>query len=186
MHKTMNKDKKDNISIVDSVEFVHYDKNGKVINRGISRHGLFHRLLVKLHLRPHNSITIDGFTVIAKLAVADVGETAYEYMQIGTGTTGATKNDHQLETPKGVRQLTTGSVVTTDDTNDTAQWVASFSKAIDATLTGIDQISEIGIFNHVSADHKMLLHIIFDAEKMDWDQGDSITFTVKCQMKQGS
>jgi len=174
------------VGMVDTVEFIHRDKNGKIIKRYRSKRGLLNRILVALHIRPHNSMTNVGFAIVAGLIVADVGETAFDYMQIGTGITGATAGDHQLETPQGVRQLTTGSRVTTTQTNDTCQWVAVFSQAIDATLTGIDNITEVGIFNHVSADNKMLLRLVFSAETMDWDAGDSLEMTVKCQMKQGA
>ena len=176
---------KDSAGFVDSIEFVHRDKNGNIIrkwnNNGIS----YFRKLVNFLLNRHNSITNDGFAIIAGLVIADVGETAFDFMQIGTGTTGAQATDIKLESPKGVRQPTTGTRVTTTVTNDTAQWVVTFSQALDATLTGTNVITEYGIFNHVSADNKMLLRIVSGSENMNWDAGDTLQVTIKCQMKQG-
>lgn len=174
------------MGIIDSVEFIHRDKNGNVIRKWNSKDASLFRKFFNFLLGRHNSMTNDGFAIVAGLVVADVGETAFDFMQIGTGTTGAQATDIKLQTPKGVRQPTTGTRVNTTVTNDTAQWVVTFSKALDATLTGTDVITEYGIFNHVSADNKMLLRIVSGSESMNWDDGDTLQATIKCQMKQGS
>ena len=172
-------------AIVDQVEFVHRDKNGKVIHR-YNSNSWQNRLLRFLHLRKHECIVAVGMANVAGLLLTDVGGTAYDYMAIGTGTNGAVVGDVKLQTQKGVRQLTIGTRVTEDETNDTAQWVATFSQAIDATLTGTDDITEIGIFYDAAGiTVSMLMRQTFTAETMKWDLGDSIEFTVKVQVKQG-
>lgn len=172
-------------AIIDEISFVHKDKNGKVIKKYNSNNWK-NRLLIKLHLKRHECIVAVGMANVAGLILTDVGGTAYDYMAIGTGTTEATVSDTKLENQKGVRQLTVGTRVTTTQTNDTAQWVATFSKAIDSTLTGTDAISEVGIFYDATGEtDSMLMRQTFTAENMNWDAGDSIEFTVKVQIKQG-
>jgi len=178
--------KKERFGIVDQVEFVHRDKNGKVIHR-YNSNSWQNRLLRALHLRKHQCIVAVGMANVAGLLLTDVGGTAYDYMAIGTGTNGAVVGDVKLQTQQGVRQLTTGTRVTEDETNDTAQWVATFSQAIDATLEGVDAITEIGIFYDAEGiTVSMLMRQTFSAESMDWDSGDSIEFTVKVQIVQGA
>lgn len=158
----------------DEIEFIHRDKNGKIINKWTSEG------------KPHKCIVAVGMANMAGLLVADVGGTGYDYIAIGTGVTGALVGDHQLETQIGVRQLTTGTRVTTIETNDTAQWVAIFSKAIDGTLTGAAvSVTEVGVFFHLSNDNTMLFRQTFAAEVMNWDAGDTLQMTCKMQIKQG-
>jgi hypothetical protein len=111
-------------------------------------------------------------------------------MQIGDGVTGALVGDHQLEAAESARLASTGTRETITQTNDTAQWVCTFNKVTDPTLTGTDLISEIGIFFHVTNDNTMLLRQTFTPESMQWDSGtpmgDSIIFTVRVQIKQGA
>jgi len=188
----MGKAKKDQLGIADSVEFVHRDKDGKVVRRWSNKDVSKLRKLWNKITRKHNSMTDDGFAQVAAFLLKDIDADHsvyknYDYMGIGIGDTAADPTDHQLETQKGVRQATTGTRVTTGGiTNNTAQWVATFSHAIDATLTGTDAITEVGIFYDDEDDHTMLLRIVFAAENMQWDSGDSIEMTVKCQMKQGA
>ena len=124
---------------------------------------------------------------MAGLLLTDVGGTAYDYIAIGTGTGAAVVGDTALGTQKGVRQLGVGTRITVTQTNDTAQLVAMFSKAIDATLTGTDAITEVGVFFHATNTTTALLwRQTFTAESMNWDAGDTIEMTCKTQMKQGA
>ena len=133
-----------------------------------------------------------GFANVAGLLLTDIGGTAYDYMAIGEGVTGEDHADVEMETQVGIRMsgaLCVGTRVTSGGiTNNTAQWVATFSKANDGTLTGFTtDVTEIGIFyNAAGVTVSMLMHQTFAAETMDWDAGDSIEFTVKVQVKQGT
>jgi hypothetical protein len=179
-------EKKELFGFVDEIEFVHRDKNGKVLKHYRSNSRL-NSLLRKLHLKRHECIVAVGMANMAGLLLTDVGGTAYDYVAIGTGTTAAAVGDTALGTQKGVRQPGTGTRVTTTQTNDTAQLVANFSKAIDATLTGTDAITEVGVFyDAAGVTVSMLWRQTFAAESMQWDSGDTLTFTCKTQMKQGA
>jgi len=179
-------DRHQRFGVVDEVEWVHKDKFGRVIKRYRSN-SRWNRLLRRLRLKRHECIVAVGMANMAGLLLSDVGGTAYDYVAIGTGTTGATVDDTALETQQGVRQHATGTRVTTTKTNDTAQLVAEFSQAIDATLTGTDAISEVGVFyDAAGVTVSMLWRQTFAAESMDWDAGDTLTLTCKTQMKQGA
>jgi hypothetical protein len=179
-------EKKESFGFVDEIEWVHRDKNGKIINQGRSDTRL-NRLLRRLHLKKHRAITAVGMANMAGLLLTDVGGTAYDYVAIGTGTGGAVVGDTALGTQRGVRQHGTGTRITVTQTNDTAQLVAVFSQAIDATLTGTDQITEVGVFyDAAGVTVSMLWRQTFAAEPMNWDLGDTLTFTCKTQMKQGT
>jgi hypothetical protein len=180
-------EKMDRFGFVDEIEWIHRDKNGKILKhyRSNSR---WNRLLRLLHLKRHECIVAVGMANVAGLLLSDVGGTAYDYIAIGTGTTAAVVGDTALETQKGVRQHATGTRITTTQTNDTAQLVAVFSQAIDATLTGTnDQITEVGLFyDAAGVTVSMLWRQTFSAEPMNWPAGDTLTFTCKTQMKQGT
>jgi len=178
--------RKERLEFSDSLQFIHYDKNGKIVGKFDSTDIPFWTKLWQRILGRHNSITNDGFANIAGLVLSDVGGVAYDYMAIGTGTIPADPTDIALGEQSGTRLVTEGSRSTISVDNDTAQWVTTFSQANDPTLTGTDAITEVGIFNAVSGDNKMLLRIVFAAESMNWDAGDSLQMTVKCQMKQGT
>jgi hypothetical protein len=172
--------------IIDLVEFVHYDKNGKVINRYNSKQkGLFHRLLVKLHIRKPQCLTNAAFAALSAMILLDVGGvTAWDFMALGTGTTGSGDPTVSALVTEINRKAAVGTQQTTTVTNDTAQWQATFSSA--DGLSGISNVTEIGIFNLATLGGTMLMRQVFSAEIMNWDAGDSIQFTVKVQMKQGS
>jgi len=183
--------RKELFGITDTIETIVRDKNGNIKSRRIINNSLWDRILRKLGLK-HNSMTNDGFAQNAAWILKDIDadHSTYvncDWISIGTGTTAADPADHQLETPKGIRQAGTGTRITTTVTNDTAQLVATFSQAIDETLTGTDNITEIGMFWHVSNDHAMLLRQVYSpADVCNWDQGDSLQVTVKVQCKQGA
>ncbi|MCJ7767088.1 hypothetical protein MUP79_01675 [Candidatus Bathyarchaeota archaeon] len=184
--------KKESFGIVDEVSWVHRDKNGKIINQSRSD-TRWNRLLIRLHLRKHRAIADVGMANMAGLLLSDIGGTAYDYIAIGTGTTAADHADTQLETQIGVRQHAVGTRVTTGGiTNNTAQLVAEFSQAIDATLVNVvpgtpDAWTEEGVFYDAAGTTvSMLWRQTQAAENIDWDAGDTLTLTCKTQMKQGA
>jgi len=188
----MNKGEK--FVILDQVEWVHKDKNGKVIKR-YNSNSWIERTLRRLHFKKHQCIVDVGMANVAALMLTDVntGGTlypAYDFMAIGSGTITAGHTNTQLGTQKGVRMggaNCVGTRVTTTVTNDTAQWVATFSHALDGTLTGTDAITEVGIFyDSAGTTVSMLMRQTFAAETLNWDAGDTIQFTIKVQVKQGA
>jgi hypothetical protein len=176
--------------IIDEIEWVHRDKNGKIIKQYKSN-TRWNRLLKKLHLKPRNCITYDGMRIVAGLMAKDIGDTAFDYIGIGTGTGGAVVGDRVLGTQKSRLggALCTGTIVKIDAgcTYDTSQWVVIFSQANDAGLTGTQAITEVGVFKDAAGTtDTMLFRQTFAAESMNWDNGDTLTMTCKCQVKQGS
>lgn len=175
---------------VDEIEWVHRDKNGKVLKRYTSN-TRWNRLLKRLRLKRRNCLTYDGMRIVAGLMTLDIGNTAFDYIGIGTGVAGAVPADRVLGTQKSRLggALCTGTIVQTDilSTFDTAQWVVVFSKANDAGLTGaVQQITEVGVFKDAAGvTDTMLFRQTFTAEPMDWDSGDTLTMTCKMQVKQG-
>lgn len=128
------------------------------------------------------SISKYGMAQAAGLMLTDVGGTAFDFIGIGTGTTAESKDHSDLITPVK-RKAAVGTRVTTTETNDTAQLVTTFSSA--DTLSGTSAIAEGGVFTLVAAG-VMLLRKIFTAKSVNWDDGDTLEVTAKCQMKQGA
>jgi hypothetical protein len=177
--------KKKKLDIIDTVIVTHRKKNGEIIRQHTLNTGRLHRILVRLHLA-HNSITKYGMAEVSGLILGTTG-TAFTYVAIGTGTTADSVNSQTLGTEKK-RKTASLSRVSTDQTNDTAEWVATFSSA--DSLTGTDSIDETGILN-ASSTGILLLHIAGTtnygaADSCNWDQGDTLQITIKCQVKQGA
>lgn len=175
--------RRDKVRIVDSAEICIRRKDGSIKKQYKLNNGIFYRFLCKLGLR-HNCMTKYGFAEISGLLLTDVGGTAFDYIGIGTGVTPATVDDQTLET-EVKRKVAVGTQVTTlgGETNDTAQLIATFSKALDA-LSGTSQVSEFGMLNAAIAG-TLLFHIVSAPELLDWDAGDSIQVTLQVQAKQG-
>lgn len=94
-----------------------------------------------------NTITTVGKAQLARLMVLDVAGTAFDYIAIGIGTPGATTLGSESSTNGGTRRGgadVTGSITTTTLTDDTAQFVTTF------TFTGSLALTEEGIFNAAS------------------------------------
>lgn len=94
-----------------------------------------------------NTITSLGKAELAGLLLIDVSGTAFDYIAIGTGTPSATALGAEATTNGGERRggaNVTGSRITTTTTNDTAQFVTTF------TFTGALALTEEGIFNAAS------------------------------------
>jgi len=161
----------DKFGMVDQVILVCRDKRGKVkwvVDTAEEGKG--------------RSITNTGMAEVAGIILTDVGGTAFDFVGIGTGTTAESAAHTDLITPVK-RKAGTGTRVTTAVTNDTAQLVATFSSA--DTLSGSSAIAEAGVFNAVSGG-TMLFRKIFTAKTVNWDDGDTLEVTAKCQMKQGA
>jgi len=174
--------RKELFGITDTIETIVRDKNGNIKSRRIINNSLWDRILIKLGLK-HRCITKYGMAEVAGLILTDIGGTAFDYIAIGTGTTAATVDDQTLET-EIKRKAATGTRITTTQTNDTSQWVATFSS--DDGLSGTSNVTEVGILNAASAGTLLLRQVYSPADVCNWDQGDSLAVTVKNQIKQGS
>ena len=179
---------KDKCRIIDELHVTIRDKYGNIKKDYTVNKGIFYKILHKLGLR-YNSIVHDGMAQMALLAIND-SATPFTYMDIGTGTNAANNAQTALQTTvlPTHRASATVSRVTTDGQapNDTSQWVHTFSKANDADLDGTDVITETGIFTTDVGTNLMLLRIVWAGDSCNWDTGDTLQLTVKCQMKQGS
>ena len=129
-------------------------------------------------------ITETGMAEVAGLLLTDVGGTDFDVVGIGDDNTAesASHTDLQAATNK-IRKAGVGTRVTVSVTNDTAQIVYTFSST--DGLSGTWSVQEAGVFNN-TAGGVMLFRKIFAAKSCDWDSGDSLEVTAKCQVKQGS
>ena len=155
---------------IDRVILEHFDRDGNLIAKRDSGY------------QEHKCLCNLGFKEVAGLILTDVGGTAFDYIGIGTGTTGALATDTTLET-EVKRKAGTGTRVTTTVTDDTAQIVVTFAAA--DTLSGTDAITESGVLNAAAAG-VLLCRQTFSALNIDWDAGDSLQVTWKVQAKQGT
>jgi len=121
-----------------------------------------------------NVITDVGKAQVAGL-INGVVTTPFTYIAIGTGTTSATSTDTALEA-EIKRKSATVDRVTTNVTNDTAYWEATFSSA--DGLTGTASVTESGIFD-ADTGGNMLCRQTFSAVNVDWDAGDQLTIKWK-------
>lgn len=144
------------MGLLDIMEIRVFDKNGKL----------------KDMRRVEDLLVNTGLAEVAGLLLTDVGGTAFDYIAIGTGTTAPAATDTALGTETH-RVAATGSRVTTNVTNDTAQLVATFSG-----YTGSEAITEAGVFNAATGG-TMLCRQTFSALNVDWDAGDSVEITEK-------
>lgn len=158
-----------------NVSYRHLDKDGNV--KPIWQENALHTKLIKLFgagvpkipgLLGHwatekqyaNLVTNAGKAAVAGLIIATGFTDAFDYIEVGTGTTAAALTDTTLETAitdSGLqRALATLSRVTTDVTNDTAQLTITFS------VTGTKAVTESGVFSASSAG-TMLARQVFSA-----------------------
>ncbi len=153
----------------DRLILVHRDKDGKLIDKRDSGWR-------------HHTMTNTGFASVAGLLLTDVGDTAYDYIGIGTGVVAADPTDTDLGTPVK-RKAGTGTRQTSAVANDTAQIIVTFAAA--DTLSGTDAITESGVMN-AGAAGTMICRQVFAALNIDWDAGDTLQITWKIQVKQGA
>lgn len=126
-----------------------------------------------------NLVVNAGKAEVAQLIGAGLGGTAFQYIAIGTGTTAESATDTAMEI-EIARKAATVTNTTTTVTNDTAQFVATFSSS--DGLSGTAAVTEYGLFNDATAGD-MLSHAIKAAKNMDWDAGEQleVTWTVQVQ-----
>jgi hypothetical protein len=163
--------KKENLGMVDQIILVCRRKDGSVKWRTDTAEE-----------KKTNSMAKTGMAQVAGLILTDIGGTAFDFIGIGTSTAAESADHTDLQTPVK-RKAGTGTRITTTFTNDTAQLVTTFSSA--DTLSGSSAIAEGGVFTAVSAG-VMLFRKIFTAKTVNWDDGDTLEVTAKCQMKQGA
>lgn len=96
----------------------------------------------------HNLITYAGLAGLASRTNGSGGAAAFTYIALGTGSTAASTADTALQTELSTLGLSrvnaTASLVTTAQTNDTAQLANTF------TVTGTAAVTEAGILNAAS------------------------------------
>jgi len=128
-----------------------------------------------------NVITEVGKEAMAGLLLYDVPETAFNYIAIGTGTLGATKDDValQAETHREDAAGTLFDLTPATTPKDTSQLVATFGGA---GYTGTEAVTESGVFN-ADTGGVMLCRQTFAAINVDWDAGDTIEITWRIQFK---
>jgi len=123
-----------------------------------------------------NALMNLGFKEVAGLFCSDQAGsyTAFDYIAVGTGTTAATATDTTLETEETENGLTraasTGTLVTVNVTDDTAQFLKSFS------CSGSVAVTESGVLNASSAG-TLLCHQTFSA--INVADGDTLQITWK-------
>jgi len=126
------------------------------------------------HREYHNMISDAGKAIVAGLMLTDVGGTAFDYIAIGIGTTGETHLNTALESEiasgGGSRVAGTGTRVTTNYTNDTAQLVVTYNFTLSFAVT------ESGVFN-ASSGPTLLCRKTFSA--INVVNGDSLQVTWK-------
>lgn len=153
----------------------HYGDIKDGVKRKI-RDGFFTRLIKRIQKKgiDQDLVVSAGKAAAAGLILTDVSVNDFDYLAIGTGTTGPVAGNTTLETETH-RGAGTGTRVTTAVTDDTAQLVFTFSG-----YAGTEAVTEIGMFNAAAAGD-MLMRQTFAALNVDWDKGDSIQATVKVQ-----
>lgn len=120
-----------------------------------------------------NLVTNAGKAAAAGLLTGDITN-YFDYIAVGTGTTAAALTDTTLETETATsglsRAASTNSRVTTDVTNDTAQFVKAFS------VSGTVAVTESGVFDSASTG-TLLARQTFSV--INVVSGDTLTITWK-------
>lgn len=121
-----------------------------------------------------NKIVNAGLALAAGLLNGSGSPTTPTYIAVGTGTTAVAATDTTLQTETSTsglsRATSTVSLVTTTATNDTAQWLKSF------TVSGSVAVTESGVFNAASVG-TMLCRQTFSA--INVSNGDTLQITWK-------
>jgi hypothetical protein len=142
------------------IKIDHFDKTGNLMET----------------VNTPNALMNLGFKEVAGLFNTDQAGsyTAFDYVAVGTGTTTATATDTTLETEitdSGLaRAAGTGTSATTNVTDDTAQFLKSF------TVTGSKAVTESGILNAASTG-TLLCRQTFSA--INVANGDTLQITWK-------
>lgn len=124
-----------------------------------------------------NKIVNAGLALIAGLVNGSGSPTTPTYIAVGTGVTGVLATDTTLGTETSTsglsRATSTVSLVTTTATNDTSQWLKSFS------VSGSVAVTESGVLN-ASSVGTLLVRQTFSA--INVVNGDTLQITWKIQM----
>ena len=150
----------ESVKLVGEIRLVHRDKKGN----------LREDRLIK------NTITTIGKAQLARLMTADITGTSFDWIAVGVGTAGATALGSESTTNGGARRGgadVVGTIVTTTLTDDTAQFVTTF------TFTGALALTEEGIFN-AAAGGCMLASQSFAAVNVA--DGDTLAITHKIKV----
>jgi hypothetical protein len=127
--------------------------------------------------RVRNLVTNAGFALAAGRLNGSGAPAAATYIAVGTGTTAAAAGNTTLETEitdSGLARVNgTVSLVTTTQTNDTAQTTTTF------TVTGTKAVTESGVLN-ASSSGSLLCRQVFSA--INVVNGDSLAITWKIKM----
>lgn len=120
-----------------------------------------------------NVIVNTGKAATAKLLLTDVSAQDFDYIAVGTSDTTASAEETGLVEEVESRVAGTGTNVTTDVTNDTAQLVASFGGYASAYA-----VKESGIFN-ADTSGTMLCRQTFDVINLGTADTLEVTWKVK-------
>ena len=121
-----------------------------------------------------------GFTELAKLGAGEAA-TAWTHIALGTGSgQGATDTTLATETSASglARAAATVTTETTTVTDDTIQLVKAFTSGATATIT------EAGAFNAGSGGDMLMVGDLSPSAGVV--SGDTLTITLKCQIKAAS
>lgn len=125
------------IKVIGDVELVLYNQYGEEIDRREKK----------------NIIVAGGLAHIASRMVG-TAQPVMGWIEVGTGVTAAAVGDTLLQTYiSGSRTATTPTIVTTTQTNDTVQHVATLAAGI-----GTGAITEAGLFNVVTQNTGLMLN----------------------------
>ena len=120
-----------------------------------------------------------GFTELAKLGAGEAAD-AWTHIELGTGT-GQGASDTALAaaiTDSGLeRAAATMTTETTTVTDDTIQAYKVF------TATGTKTVAEAGVFNHATTGNGDMLMVGDLSPAAAMVSGDTLTLTLKCQIK---
>lgn len=127
--------------------------------------------------RTRNKIVNAGLALSAGLLNGSGSPTTPTYIAVGTGTTAVAAANTTLETETAAsglsRAAATVSLVTTTVTNDTSQWLKSFS------VTGTVAVTESGVLNAAAAG-TLLCRQTFSAVNVVSGDTLQITWKVAC------
>jgi len=118
----------------------------------------------KANFEVPNTIMNAGIKVVTGLMLTDIGEDAFDYLAIGTGTTAPNATDTSM-VAETYRVASTGSQETDSVTDDTAQLTTSVS------ITSSGDITEVGMFNS-SSTGDMMARTTFSA--VSTSDGDTV------------
>lgn len=143
---------KENIKATGLVSFVLTDANGNIKEQ-----------------QDHNLVVNSGLAHIAGRLMGS--PTAMSHIAVGTNTTAVSATDTALGAESARVALDSTTNVTTNVTNDTVQYIATFAPG-----TGTAALTEAGIFNDASIG-VMLARTVFPV--INKGAGDTLTITWK-------